>query len=363
MVLGKLLNRLIILGLGLLLAWPGYAQTLAKKRSSPARKKQTIAVWNVRTLGIEESKAIRVRFELNKALGRLAGFRLISEETINKRLKKKRVEAGAGLPAVAGAARVDWLISGTLGGLGEQVSIDLKLLDGRKAKQVRRAQISLPVATQERRAALDEVLIRLLNPTKWVGQLALDVTVSGAQVHLDGQPVATTPLAKPLTGLVPGKHILRITKEGYGEFSKFVLVRYNQLARLKVDLTNAMVVGLLYERKRPEVPKPEVPKTEVAQVAPQPRPKNTFRTVMTWTFLGLGAGLASTGIYFAVATDRKVMGSIFSASGGALLVGSLTLFLLGLDDGQPSEAADQPGISFQPAIGPGGLSLSLNGRF
>ncbi|MBW1871850.1 MAG: PEGA domain-containing protein [Deltaproteobacteria bacterium] len=341
----------------------GSSQSSAKKHGSARSRHQTIAVWNVRTLGIEESKSRRVRFELNKALGRLAGFKLISEEKINQYLKKKKVETGAALSKVAAALKVDWLITGTLGGLGEQVTLDLQLLDGRKAKLVRRAQISLPVPTQERRAALDEVLIRLLNPTKWVGQLALDVTVTGAQVHLDGQPVATTPLAKPLTGLVPGKHILRITKEGYAEFSKFVVVRYNQLARLKVDLTNAMVVGLLYERKRPEVPKPEAPKAKVPQVVTKPKPKNTFRTVMTWTFLGLGAGLTSTGIYFAVATKRKVIGSIFSASGGALLVGSLTLFLLGLGDGDSSEADNESGLSFGPAFGPGGLTFSLNGRF
>jgi len=129
MVPSNILNRFVICGLSLLLAMSGSSQSSAKKHGSARSRHQTIAVWNVRTLGIEESKSRRVRFELNKALGRLAGFKLISEEKINQYLKKKKVETGAALSKVAAALKVDWLITGTLGGLGEQVTLDLKLLD------------------------------------------------------------------------------------------------------------------------------------------------------------------------------------------------------------------------------------------
>jgi hypothetical protein len=337
---------------------------MAGPRGIKRKALETVAIWDLRTLGLNAERARRVRYELSFAVKRLPGFRLLDEKKALARLRAKHVPSDAPLDRTAKALGTRWLLSGTLGGLGDQVTLDMRLLDGKTGTQLRKAAISLPLSTSELRSALDEILVRLLIPTRWVGSLSLDVSETGALVNLDGQQVATTPLSAPIAGLAPGKHILRITKQGYGEFSKFVVIRFNQLARLKVDLKNAMVVGLLYERKRPKVPE-EKKKEKPAPLEVKARSSgNTLRKVMAWSFLGLGAGLAGTGVGLGVKTNRTVMTSIFSASGGALLAGSLILFLIKSGDQSAVKRPDAPGLTLWPGKCPsGGLGLILSGNF
>jgi hypothetical protein len=184
---------------------------------------------------------------------------------------------------------------------------------------------------------------------------------------LDGSFIATTPLDKPLEGLKPGKHILRITKEGFGEFSRFVAIRHGEVARLKVDLKNAMVVGLLYERGKPEAPERADPKPDPEPVKPPepaPQPSGSFQKIAAWTFLGVGAGMAGAGVGLAVAADQKTWGTVLATTGGVMLAGSLILFLVGGDDGGEQPPAETtPGVSIVPALFPGGVGVGLGGRF
>ena len=216
--------------------------------------------------------------------------------------------------------------------------------------------VSIPIETRARRAVLDELLVQLLAPGKWTGTLVLDCSESGAQVQLDGSFIATTPLSKPLEGLKPGKHIMRITKEGFGEFSRFVAIRYNEVARLKVDLKNAMVVGLLYERGKPEAPervKPTPPPEKIKE--PAPKSSGNFLKIAAWTFLGVGAGLGGAGVGLAAATKQKTWGTVLATTGGMMLVGSVILFFVGGGEEEPA--------SVMPTLMPGGLGLGLVGRF
>lgn len=355
--------RCITVLLILALALPVFGKPKGKRRAKKP-KAQLVAIWDIRLLGIDQDTSRRVLYDLRQAFGRAAGFKLISEASVQQRLKRRRVAEDAGLEKVVRALRVHWVITGTLGGLGDEVSLDLKLLD-RGAKEVRRVAVAIPIETRARRAVLDELLVQLLVPDKWAGTLVLDCSESGAQVQLDGTFTATTPLDKPLEGLKPGKHILRITKEGFGEFSRFVVIRHNEVARLKVDLKNAMVVGLLYERGKPEAPKPPEPKPEpVKPPEPAPQPSGSFQKIAAWTFLGVGAGLGGAGVGLAVAADQKTWGTVLATTGGMMLVGSVILFVIGSgDDGEPPATEDSPGISIVPTLVPGGVGVGLGGRF
>jgi hypothetical protein len=356
--------RCITVLLVLALALPVLGKPRGKRRARKP-KAQLVAIWDIRLLGIDEDTSRRVLYDLRQAFGRAEGFKLISEASVKKRLKRRRVAEDAELEKVVRALRVHWVITGTLGGLGDEVSLDLKLLD-RGAKEVRRVAVGIPIETRARRAVLDELLVRLLVPDKWAGTLVLDCSESGAQVQLDGKFIATTPLDKPLEGLEPGKHILRITKEGFGEFSRFVVIRHAEVARLKVDLKNAMVVGLLYERGKPEAPKPPEPKPEpVTPPETAPASSGSFQKIAAWTFLGVGAGLGGAGVGLAVAADQKTWGTVLATTGGMMMVGSLVLFLIG-GSASAEATADEgssSGISIVPALVPGGVGVGLGGRF
>jgi hypothetical protein len=348
--------RYISVLLILALALPVLAKPKGKRRVKKP-KAQLVAIYDIRLLGIDEDTSRRVLYDLRQAFGRAKGFKLISEASVQKRLKRRRVAEDAPLEKVVRALRVHWVLTGTLGGLGDEVSLDLKLLD-RGAREVRRVAVSIPIETRARRAVLDELLVRLLAPEKWAGTLVLDCSESGAEVQLDGSFVATTPLDKPLEGLKPGKHILRITKEGYGGFSRFVVIRHAEVARLKVDLKNAMVVGLLYERGKPEAPKPPEPKPE--PVEPVPQSSSNFQKIAAWTFLGVGAGLGGAGVGLAVAADSKTWGTVLATTGGVMLAGSLVLFLVGSSS---AEASEDRGPSIAPIMVLGGAGIGVGGRF
>ena len=353
--------RCITVLLIMALALPALGKPKGKRRGKKPRA-QLVAIWDIRLLGIDQDTSRRVLYDLRQAFGRAEGFKLISEASVQKRLKRRRVADDAPLEKVVRALRVHWVLTGTLGGLGDEVSLDLKLLD-RSAKEVRRVAVAIPIETRARRAVLDELLVQLLVPDKWAGTLVLDCSESGAQVQLDGNFIATTPLDKPLEGLKPGKHILRITKEGFGEFSRFVVIRHGEVARLKVDLKNAMVVGLLYERGKPEAPERVDPKPEPEPVKPpEPAPQSSgnFQKIAAWTFLGVGAGLGGAGVGLAVAADQKTWGTVLATTGGVMLAGSLILFLVGSSS---DEAPEDAGVSVAPMLVPGGVGVGLGGRF
>lgn len=350
----------------LALALPVLAKPPKRKRRPKKPAAQLVAIWDIRLLGIDEDTSRRVLYDLRQAFKRAEGFRLIKEASVEKRLKRRRIAEDAPIEKVVGALRVRWVLTGTLGGLGEEVSLDLKLLD-RSAKEVRRVGVAIPIETRARRAVMDELLVQLLAPQNWTGTLVLDCSEGGAQVQLDGSLIATTPLAKPLEGLKPGKHILRITKEGFGEFSRFVAIRYNEVARLKVDLKNAMVVGLLYERGKPEAPE-RVDPTPEPEKTPEPAPKSSgnFQKIAAWTFLGVGAGLGGAGVGLAVAADQKTWGTVLATTGGMMIAGSVILFVVGGGSASadaPADAKASAGVTLTPTLIPGGLGVGLVGRF
>jgi hypothetical protein len=351
--------------------------THARERKKSRRKlEKKVAVWEISALGLDDQVVQNVRQELKQVLKPLIGIPILSDEDVAKRLKRKKIHKNSSMKKTVRALGVKWVISGTLGGLGDELSVDLKLLSGANGKEIRRVAADLPSVKTDRRHALEEVLIQLLSPSKWVGKLAIDVSVEGAEVQLDGKKMAITPLKEPISGLVPGKHILRITKEGYGELSQFVVIRYNQVARIKVDMTNAMVVGLIYEgrgpknakdqEKDPKAEEKKAPEKEEISAPAVPLPDrgpSIYKTVTSWTLLGTGLGLAGTGVFFLASDDKVELGTILTASGGLLMLGSLTFFLLNSNRRSFTQQTAKDGFVTAPIITSDIIGLGFAGHF
>ncbi|HSA20799.1 MAG TPA: PEGA domain-containing protein, partial [Myxococcota bacterium] len=281
---------LLVLGLA------GAAQAAPARRAPAAAQKPLVAVLPPKALGVEKPVAAQVQAGLIQAVKGRGRFRVLSAQAIQKALDRQPAGAKAAVESLVPALRSRWALSGTLAGLGEALSLDLKLLEGSTGAEVRRASVELPADAKARAAALEELVIRLLEPERWVGSLQLEVSEAGAQVWLDGVQVASTPLAAPLTGLAPGKHILMIRKEGQAEFSKFVVVRFDQVAQLKVDLDSATVVGLLYDKRPAEPrPRPAPPRPALLAAAPAPEPGMGWQGTTGWSLLSVGAAGAVAG--------------------------------------------------------------------
>jgi hypothetical protein len=171
-----------------------------------------------------------------------------------------------------------------IGGLGDDYTFDLKLVDVRSCREERRINEALSGREDLLIGAIRRALYKLVAPELFVGSIGIDVPVKGAKVLIDDKPVGVTPLAAPVGGLKPGTHKLQITKEGLSTFEDSIPVRFQVVTRVKVDLVRSTLLGLSYEeeRKSEETPKPEI-------VVPVRKKRSPVIRILAWSSAGLSA--------------------------------------------------------------------------
>ncbi|RME25026.1 MAG: PEGA domain-containing protein, partial [Deltaproteobacteria bacterium] len=208
-----------------------------------------LVVLGLRGIGVDHGEVKKTEKMLVEAARTHSGMKLMAPHVVSARLRDKGILPGASWGKLHAALGVKFALTGTLAAFGEELTMDLKLVKAEDGRTVRQATAQIPRDASKRKSVLDELVVRLCRPADWVGSLELVVAEPDAAVFIDGKEVARTPLEKPLTGLSPGKHILRIVKDGFDEFSRFVEIRYGQRVRVEVDLKNNMLVGMLYEKR------------------------------------------------------------------------------------------------------------------
>jgi hypothetical protein len=108
------------------------------------------------------------------------------------------------------------------------------------------------------RDALRAALVRILDPARYVGRVALKLDVQGAQLEVDGKSVAPGTIELPV-----GTHALRGTHPAYHDFLRFLDVEFDKT--LNIDVNMAMyplAEGEMTERARrglPPLPRKKVP--------------------------------------------------------------------------------------------------------
>ena len=280
-----MLVRLLLIGL------------LASVVTFPAQAQTTkIALWRLKPLGLDATTADRLEVLLRAETSRLKGFSLQTKERTgeilarprNAELKKCGGETAC-LCQIGKALKVNKLVTGVIGGLGDDYTFDLKLIDIRSCREERRINEALSGREDLLIGAIRRALYKLVAPELFVGSIGIDVPVEGAQVLIDDKPVGVTPLPAPVGGLEPGSHKLQITKEGLSSFEDSVPVRFQVVTRVKVDLVRSTLLGLSYEEeKKPETaPRPEI-------VKPAPRKASPLIRILAWSSAGL-AGAAVIG--------------------------------------------------------------------
>ena len=272
--------RLVLIGLlASAVAFPAQAQT-AK-----------IALWRLKPLGLDANTADRLEALLRAETSRLKGFSLqtkerterILERPRNAELRKCGGETSC-LCKIGKALGVKKLVTGVIGGLGDDYTFDLKLVDIRSCREERRINEALSGREDLLIGAIRRALYKLVAPELFVGSIGIDVPVEGARVLIDDQQVGVTPLAAPVGGLKPGTHKLQITKEGLSSFEDSIPVRFQVVTRVKVDLVRSTLLGLSYEeeKKSGTTPQPEIVKPLKKEGSPVIR-------ILAWSSLGLSA--------------------------------------------------------------------------
>jgi hypothetical protein len=244
-----------------------------------------VALLPLRPLGVPAGLVNALQISLHNELSSLPEVRLAPEKEVADQLRREtdcdaKISCAALAASRAGARQ---LIMGTASQLGDAFMIDLKLVDARSAQEIRRATYPVSGSQDALIDTLREAVVQLLAPSRFVGAMKIDVPgYPGAELSLDGNPLGQTPLAKPIEGLAPGPHTVRVVAAGAQEASAFVDVRFGQTTQARIDLQPLKGV---------------VPVAALPLAAPEPaRPKWVRPTALG--ALGLGAASAVVAVVF-----------------------------------------------------------------
>jgi TolB-like protein len=202
------------------------------------------AVVDLAAVGVDAVVAENLTQLLSLELKKFKGLSVISRDEIQTMLRfeaEKQVlqckSDTSCLVEIGGALGVDYLISGSIGKLGEAFVVTLKLMDVHAAKVVHRASQSLQGAEADLPLALRFSAWELLGrPLGGTGSLVVKANVEEGTVEYGGEKLKY-PLAQPFTGLVAGRHGVSLKAEGYYPLYQETFVLDGQSTNLRMRLT------------------------------------------------------------------------------------------------------------------------------
>jgi hypothetical protein len=269
---------------------PLAALVLAAGNVVPAEDaRPVVALLPLRPLGVPAELVRALQVTLQNELSSLPEARLAPAKEVADQLRREtdcevKISCAALAASRAGARQ---LILGTASQLGDAFMIDLKLVDARSAQELGRATYPVSGSQDALIDTLREAVVQLLAPARFVGAMKIDVPgYPGAQLFLDGKPLGDTPLQKPVEGLTPGPHTVRVVAQGRAqEASAFVDVRFGQTTEARIDL-------------KPIIPSFPVPVAALPGAGPVPAAHAKWVRPAALTGLGLGAAALVVAVVF-----------------------------------------------------------------
>jgi len=203
-----------------------------------------IAVVPFDALGLDEERVLKLEALFRNELERFSGVRGPTRRQVAKVAKNRRYARCSGetrcLAAIGKKLGVELAIAGNVAALGDSYVVNIKAIDVKSRSEINRvASDPLKGSPDELIEAVRVAAYRLLAPDRLIGALSLLADVNGASVALDGKPIGTTPLSKPVSKLSLGKHKISVTKDGYSTFAREVDVRFQKTTRVVVRLAAA----------------------------------------------------------------------------------------------------------------------------
>jgi hypothetical protein len=192
----------------------------------PEGQQVSFAVFDIKHLGLPESVAQNLTQILAAEIKKLPGTKVVSRDDIVAMLQLEADKSRLGcteniacLAEIGGALGVDKLVLGDAGKLGESYVISLRLIDVRRSESENRVSESFKGLEEQLMSATRHAARALLGvESDAPSVLAVTTSEAGAALFLDEKSVGAAPLP-PIDKLTPGRHALRVTKNGYFDWS------------------------------------------------------------------------------------------------------------------------------------------------
>lgn len=218
------------------------ASTVA--RAQPADEdliNKKIAVWRFDALGIDGEIVQRLETLFRMELSRLNKIPQPSQRDVARTVTSAEQNCTGEekcLTAIGKRLGVEFMVTGTVGSLGDNYVLYIKVVEVANGKSQKIQSDPLRGAPDELIEGVRVAAYRLLAPQQLHGSLQIQTDLVGAQVDLDGKPIGKTPL--PNNGVVSklalGKHTLKVAAKGYDEFASDVEVHFQKVSPVVVRL-------------------------------------------------------------------------------------------------------------------------------
>jgi PEGA domain len=200
-----------------------------------------IAVWRFDALGIEAEIVQRLETLFRMELDRLDKVPQPSRRDIERSITAAEQNCTGEekcLAAIGKRLGVDFVVTGTVGSLGDNYVLNIKVVEVATQKSQRIQSDPLRGSPDELIEGVRVAAYRLLAPAQIHGALQIQTDLVGAEVTLDGKTIGKTPLANNgvLAKLALGKHKLRVEAKGYDAFDSDVDVNFQKVSPVVVRL-------------------------------------------------------------------------------------------------------------------------------
>ena len=236
-VRGKIAETLSELG-QLQTLMPSFVGQLLGVRAAPKRVQYRLpkgnvsfAVLELKPSGIEAGVSKNLTQVLSAEMSRIRGATVISWDDIKALLQRSRLQElleedcdTSCYAEIGGALGVDKLVVGNVGLLGDTHIVALRLIDLHKVAVENRVSESYAGPPDQLLRAVRHAGRRLVGlAPRDAGTLAVSGSEPEAQVFVDDREVGQLPLP-PVPGLRAGRHSVRVSKDGYFDWSGDVYI-------------------------------------------------------------------------------------------------------------------------------------------
>jgi hypothetical protein len=200
-----------------------------------------IAVWRFDALGIDTEIVQRLETLFRIELDRLDKTPLPSRRDIETKITASEQNCTGEekcLSVIGKRLGVDYVVTGTVGSLGDNYVLNIKAVDVATGKSQKIQSPPLKGTPDELIEGVRVAAYSLLAPEQLHGSLQVQSDLVGANVLLDGKPVGHTPLANQgvIGRLALGKHKLHVEAKDYAPFDDDVEVHFQKVSPVVVRL-------------------------------------------------------------------------------------------------------------------------------